>query len=429
MRTGVVNVFQRLVRQWETAHPYNAAQIMRIEGRADRPALVNAWRQTLQIAGVGSVRVLGTRRLACADNPMANDPAVPDGQTLEEYLNNQLNAPFPDCNVDWTCPFRPFVMDAPDGRSHYAGVVYQHWVADSASVRMLMQDWFLRIHDPQRARQSPLEIPANGYWHYFGPIPGRWRLTEAILGIPRWTSRWREVRKVRTQGSTDYSMSFLLRPAADGLIDTLRCHARRHDATVNDLFLAAMALACATFVPRQRARRRRHGLALGTIVDLRGGRTDMADIFGLFLGFTNVIAKPADLAAIGRLIECISRQTRRQKSDNMANTSMVWMSLSLLLRRFWRSRSTHEFYCKNMPLTGGISNINLNGSWVARYHPAPLLQYIRVSPTGPMIPLAFTPTTLGRTLHLGLTYRQAVIDATTAGNIADHFMNVLNNLE
>ena len=60
MRTGVVNVFQRLVRQWETAHPYNAAQIMRIEGRADRPALVNAWRQTLQIAGVGSVRVLGT---------------------------------------------------------------------------------------------------------------------------------------------------------------------------------------------------------------------------------------------------------------------------------------------------------------------------------------------------------------------------------
>ena len=50
-----------------------------------------------------------------------------------------------------------------------------------------------------------------------------------------------------------------------------------------------------------------------------------------------------------------------------------------------------------MPLAAGISNVNLNRSWAAAYHPAPLLDYLRVTPTGPMLPLVFTTTTIGRT--------------------------------
>lgn len=420
MRTGIVNVFQRLVRQWEKVHPYNAAQIMQLKGPADLKRLGDAWCQTVGTAGVGSLRVDG--------HHLTYEPGEPPelfipqaGVSLEEHITRELNAPF----AQTTCPFRPFILDA--GDSHYAGVVYQHWVADSASIRLLMQDWLARMCEPAKARTSPLTIPTGGYWEHFGPVPGRWLLPDGLMAAPRWTARFRLVRKIRTQASADFSMAFIHRPAPDGLIEDLRSWAHGRKATVNDLFLACMAEACARFVPRQRPRRRRN-LALGTIVDLRGERAGLADTFGLFLGFTNVVCQPADLADFERLVRCIAAQTRRQKADNAANASMVWMSLATACGRFLPLHKTYRFYSKGMPLAGGISNVNLNQTWAAEYHPSPLMQYIRVSPTGPMIPLAFTPTTLGRTLHLGLTYRRAVIGPEVADEIAAHFLHRLTTL-
>ena len=36
---STINVFQRLARQWDLIHPYNAAQILQIEGKASVEAL------------------------------------------------------------------------------------------------------------------------------------------------------------------------------------------------------------------------------------------------------------------------------------------------------------------------------------------------------------------------------------------------------
>ena len=72
--------------------------------------------------------------------------------------------------------------------------------------------------------------------------------------------------------------------------------------------------------------------------------------------------------------------------------------------------------------------LDLAGSWAADYHPRPIRQYVRISPTGPMIPVAFTPTSLGDDLHLAMTYRSAVLPHDRARQMADGFLRRVSSL-
>src|SRR3954468_7970420 len=56
-----LNVFQRLVLQWERIHPYNAAQALKLAGRPDAAGLTQAWQETLNALSLGRVRRRGTR--------------------------------------------------------------------------------------------------------------------------------------------------------------------------------------------------------------------------------------------------------------------------------------------------------------------------------------------------------------------------------
>ena len=160
------------------------------------------------------------------------------------------------------------------------------------------------------------------------------------------------------------------------------------------------------------------------IVDLRArSRRDMSRVFGLFLGFANVICRREDLREWPRLVRQIARQTRIHKQTDSPQASAVWMFAALAAARFVPIHKTFRFYRKHMPLAAGISNVNLNRTWAAAYHPSPILQYIRVSPTGPMVPLVFTLTTLGEDLSLGLTYRSTLFSDELAQKIAATFLS------
>jgi hypothetical protein len=67
----------------------------------------------------------------------------------------------------------------------------------------------------------------------------------------------------------------------------------------------------------------------------------------------------------------------------------------------------------------------MNRDWPAKYHPWPVLDYVRVSPCGPMMPLVFTPTTLGKQLNFGLTCRGAALAPAEANELAGMFINRL----
>jgi hypothetical protein len=51
-----------------------------------------------------------------------------------------------------------------------------------------------------------------------------------------------------------------------------------------------------------------------------------------------------------------------------------------------------------------------------------VLEYLRISPTGPMVPLVFNLTTLGDRLHLSMTYREVLLEETQAAQMADAFL-------
>ena len=63
-----------------------------------------------------------------------------------------------------------------------------------------------------------------------------------------------------------------------------------------------------------------------------------------------------------------------------------------------------------MALAAGISNVTLTGSWLSDAAGQGVVEYVRVSPVGPMLPMVFTPTTLDDRFHVGLTYRSNLID-------------------
>jgi hypothetical protein len=421
-----LNLFQRLVLQWDRLHPYNAAQVLKLSGPARSGDLSAAWQETLGTLGLGRVHVNGQHfRHQSLNGELQRYPVreLSPGSCLCDFISEQLNRPFDDVHEP---PFRPFVVD--QGDHHYAGIVYHHWIADSVSIRILLREWFLRLHRPELARTVPLRHPHGGYWSIFGPQQTNWALAEGFLSSVRWSSRNRRVARVEHPGYTDFNCRFALHEVGGGLIEPLLGFARRNGATLNDLFLAVVAEVCRQFVPIRRTPRRTD-LALGTIVDLRPyARQDLSDTFGLFLGFTSTLCRPEDLADFSRLVKTIAAQSRLQKKTGVPLSSPVRMLAGLAMGRFLNRDKVVEFYRKRVPLAGGISNVNLNRSWAADFYPSPLLDYIRVSPTGPMMPLVFTPTTLGDHLHFGLTYRPSLIAPPQACEMAAHFTQRLRSL-
>jgi hypothetical protein len=404
-----LNIFQRFTRQWDALHPYNAAQLMLLEGAAEIGKIEECWRSALCEMGLGDVQV---RRGRYRYVPVADaQPMVrvyPSSQSLDEFLSAEMNRPFAPGEL----PFRPFVLAQSQG--HYLGVVYHHWIADSVSIRGLLREWFLRLYAPDRARRIAFAQPTAGYWRLFGPDAANWDLAGGVLDVFRWSSRLKRVRRVENKSFPDLTTRFILHRLPDGLVDRLLPIARAAGATLNDLFLAAMAMACDRYVAAPPTPRR-SDLALGVIVDLRGNTADaLSDTFGLFLGFTNVLCGIEDLRDWNRLVARLAEQNRRNRRGGAAQASMLRMLGGRIVGSLLSRRGLLEFYRKRIPLAAGISNVNLNRTWVADYHPSPILDYIRVSPTGPMLPVVFTPTTLGSKLHFGLTHRVSVLPEDAA---------------
>jgi hypothetical protein len=424
MTAGIpLNIFQKLMRRWDTDHPYNAAQIMKIAGSPDRHLLDTAWQQTLLATGLGAVAIEKDRYRFESLNGHAGAYSVRfPSLSLNDHVTAEMNRSFDD---PLEPPFRPFVIAA--GEYFYAGVVYQHWLADSASIRMLLREWFMRVYDPRSLRRRPLNLSRKGYWNTIGPSRGGWGIPESLLDMTRRHIRLRRVQKIDSTALSDRDTRFEWVTTPPGLIDRVRAAASSRKVKVNDIFLSALVEACAKHVPLQR-RRNRTDVAVGSVVDLRPYcPDDLSDTFGLFLGFTNVIAQQHELQNFEQLLAVVSRQTLCQKQNGVAPASLMWIAGALVVGTLSKPGELYHFYRKELPLAGGISNVDLTRTWAAEY-PGILLDYIRVSPTGPMTPLVVTTTTLGNQFHIGLTHRTGLISPERAAALAEMFVKRLESL-
>jgi hypothetical protein len=57
-----------------------------------------------------------------------------------------------------------------------------------------------------------------------------------------------------------------------------------------------------------------------------------------------------------------------------------------------------------------------------------LREYIRISPTGPLVPLVFSTTTLGDNLSFALTCRDTLLAPQQSSAMADAFVNRLQEV-
>lgn len=423
MSDNGLNIFQRLTRRWEAVHPYNAAQVMRIRGRINSDTATAIWGRALRALGLGPVRVHGESRFSHSvlNGELARYPvrALPQATPLEAHLTAELNRPFDDPEEP---PYRPFLLQREE--EFYFGVVYQHWVADSVSIRTVLRQWFTLLFDPEAAEAKVLKHCREGYWNLFASRSD-WRLTPTVLASFCSHIRHRRVRKVQTAGKHDYPVRVSLTETPAGVIDQLRPVAREQHVKLHDMLLAAMAESCDRYVPAQ-ARHNRPDLSVGSIVDLRRHTSaDLSNTFGLFLGFTHVICKRNDLRQWPQLLQAVAAQNRVHKRVGLAQASLVWLLAALVADRFLPQWKLYHFYRKELPMLGGLSNVTLNDTWAARYHPDPLLDYLRVSPTGPLVPLVFSTTTLGPKLSIALTYRQNLFSCDQADEMAASFVQRL----
>jgi hypothetical protein len=422
-----LNLFQRLARQWEDLHPYNGVQVLKIRGRLGLDRCRQAWHDALEILGLGRICVAGdSYHYQCLNGDSVHHTVAqcPPKTSLEDWITAELNLPFQKPEA---VPFRPFAIQ--DDGFFWIGLVYQHWVADSVSIRLLMREWFVRQFDPAAASDRPVRTQAGGYLMLFGPHRAGWHAGEALLSGMRWQSQFRRARRIEDpEIFRDLTVRFSLFPTSAGLIDGLCTLAKKSKVTVNDLFLAALAEACDRHIPAPR-RYRRQDLTIATIVDLRSkSPRPLDDVFDLLLGFTSVSCRHDHLHDWDALLHVVAAQTRRQKLTGAPQSSWLRMLGGLIAGHFLPPDRIPEFYRKRVSLAGANSNVNLNSSWAARYNPDPLLEYVRVAPTGPMTPLVFTTTTLGHGMSIGMTYRTAIVPEDRARALSSMFLRRIEYL-
>lgn len=409
-----LNAFQQVMRLWDQVHPYNALHAATITRPQSLAALNTAWQATLQSLRLGHVEITGTRYTHTTAQPSdaAFTVAESSADTLGALLTAQLEQRF---ELADHAPFRAFTATIADRQ--ILGLTYHHWAADSHSIRRLLRQWFARLFDPAAIDDRPFPVATNGLWHHFGPHAAGWPLDHAVGSLLRYVTRFARARRC-SQSMGDCNQRVTTHALPPGVIQSVARKAKRLGVTVNDVLSAALLQTIDRFGVHERSPGRDE-LAIGTVADLRGGGEKPLTNFGMFLGFTTTVARPADLLDFDQLLRRVASQNRHHKKSLGPQTSLLRMGVALAESKISTPRDWANGYRSRMPLAASISNVNLNRDWPATYHPAIIADYFRVTPTGPMIPLLFTPTTLGEGMNFCLTANVDHIDAARQAQIAN----------
>jgi len=399
------NVLQKLFRSWETVHPYNAAQVVKVCGAPAQANVAGAWNAAL------AALQLGPAGINC-------ETLLTPSLSLDEHLSAELNRPFADDVDAW--PFRPFLLR--DGDNSWIGLTYRHCVADSVSIRIVLREWLGRLAGASPAARGPVTHVDESYWKLFAARDGRVRLDQTISTFIRGHQRLRSAQKPVTSGDQDYPVRVALGEAPAGLIDALRRDCRLREARVSDVMLASLLNSARRHVPLQ-LRHNRRDVAVGCIVNLRPfARRDLADAFGLYLGFTSIVCSPKDFSSRSKLLQKVRRQTAMQRRHGIAPACTVWVNAGLTLGRFMPKPRLYHFYRKSMPLAAGLSSVRIR---VGDSLGPEVLDYVRISPTGPIAPAVLSTTEMNGRLSLALTYRPSVLSEQSARAMLDDFVDAL----
>jgi hypothetical protein len=419
-----LNEFQRLMRCWAELAPYNAGIMARISGPAD----IERWRQAAH--AVSEETIIPGRAKA---NPPGQTEIENAGASLAETIRCQLNRRFPPEEL----PFRFFVVNhSPD--SHWFGIMFDHWITDGHSGRQFLRRCVLRYQQPA-STISPSLPPLHPLEKDAVPLlafhTGLRALPRGFAECVRQYQRHRRAYRMWLSDPADLSSGFLYHDLSGISVRHLRSRARECKASLNDLFLAAIAQTLGKHTAAERSAGKRRGLfrtprdqvALATAVDLRRlMKYPLEDTMGCFVTYYTSLLSNPETQPLETLARHIARETRSKKSPTSAMRSFSSMQPFRMHWDYWPGDRKQIFH-KGFPLLAGLSYLNLTDSSVEQEATSvpQVLGYLGISPTGPMLPMVFMLMTFGDRLSLGLTYRTAAFTAESAALIAEQFADRL----
>jgi hypothetical protein len=435
MPSAKLNVFQQLALQWETLHPYNAAQSCLVPGTVPAESWKQAWRETIAASGLGGYRfgrsgvwgAMGGGRFSMSRLTEIDPPIVVESGLLEDHISGQLNEPFTDGQL----PLRAMISPRRGGTQ--VGVVYRHVVADSVAIRLLLQDWIARALGLAPVIGRPVRVALPTYTRLFGGMTAGGESLKTVLDSARWAGQMRRSRRLEPELATDLRCKYSGAVATDISPSKLAAGCRRIGLTVGDYLLAAVADAAATLAPPPACKQRR-GMVVGQVVDLRPHIRDARlaaaaqQWFGLFLGFSTCMCEERSLDDFSALLRAAANH--RAKSATEMSRMLVRMVAGLWMSQTYSQPRLADFYRRRMPLAAGLSNVNLNQkrSWMRPDISDRIETYERVSPTGPLMPFVVSTTSHRDQVHIGITRRSGLISDTVAEAIRERLIGRLRQV-
>ena len=419
-----LNIFQKSMLQWNDLHPYNAVHVVRIPGALEFERLKNVITTTLEgkgLTGLALNRRLGTYQYhggpsSAGIKVSTADAALSPGFATE--IEHQLNTPFtPD---ERFTPFRFFVI--PEEGAFSLGLVYFHPMADAECIVILLKE-MVNTYRSQGipGLDKPVDLHPPRRDHLLSLPPGV--LARKLLTLPSHIRAMRRACRPRYRDagdSTNKCAFFSLNPQMlSGMIQA----AKSLNVTFNDLLLTLLMKAISLLTPERTRARRRRGISLGCIVNIRkdfgmtGGRA-----FGLFLGSFVVHHEVPAGIKLADLARDIGRQTLRIKRSRLYLGAPLELAFGRLMTSLFSERRRRKLYQKHYPLWGGLTNMNLNALWPQPDDAWPV-DYFRAVSTGPVTPLVVSLSTVGRAANIGLTYRSTVFDAAEIDRIRGCFLD------
>jgi hypothetical protein len=425
-----LNIFQQLMRSWTSLGPYNAGQAMRVTGIADAARWELAINAVIQQIGLGIADVLGDR--AAFKSGTTAVPYICTGN-LTQSAKNEINRPFAPSEI----PLRFFII--PEGQDHWLLTVYDHWIADSWTIREFMR-LILGIYSTEPLEpQHELHLTDQSFEQLFQRRISRLEKPRIVLRAARRYFTHRRSWRFDLANPMDFTAGLSMHVFPHGTVDTLIQCARSRQCSVNDLFVAAIAQAIGhvTASRRYQLRRRwwaggRNCVSVGSIVDIRAlADQPLNETFGLFLSSCiNTFSRP-EQHTLAELIRRAACQTRTFKNRCGAVAAFGELAVVKYFSELYQQpRHKALFFQKNCPLLAGISNVNLTGAWMNRQDQLGRLvqDYIRISPVGPLLPVVFALTTFRSRLNLCLTWRNTALTELQAAELSATFIRLLGEL-
>ena len=434
-----LNAFQRLMRRWSQMHPYNAGQVMEVSGVPD----LERWKAAAQ--GVVEEMGLGPATFDSGDEYAAffGTPEVAveeSGASLAAFFEEELNRPFAAGDVPVRFCVLPAVGRNGSTESHYLAAVYDHWIADSRAMRELMHRIFERYRLGATTLPA-LTLQAPNFRGLFRKHVGRLVRCAALRESLKNCWRHRSGFRINIPDPLDFRSRFLLRQIPEGLIEKVHAFAKQQGASVNDMFIAVLAQTMGAYTYDQRLKRRkkrfhfpRRQVGIGTIVDIRDAASEPLDrVFNLYLSsYTVVLDQPERRSPDAVTREVTATTSRLKKTFGTVKGFWAFAMARIWWDMYSSPRNRALLLHKMVPVVAGISNVKMTGSWVDRSAQpreesgrARVLDYLRISPTGPLIPLVFTLTTIGQRLSLCVTYRTTAFSDEQANGIVADFVQRL----